>query len=54
MDKFRILHAYLLDNGVYFGPSGYEVGFISAAHSDADIDYAAQKICEGLDLAYMK
>ena len=34
MDKFRILHAYLLDNGVYFGPSGYEVGFIYAAHSD--------------------
>lgn len=54
MDKFKVLHAYLLENGVYFGPSGYEVGFISAAHSDADIDFAAQKICEGLDLAYKK
>ncbi|MEX1189301.1 MAG: glutamate-1-semialdehyde 2,1-aminomutase [Bacteroidia bacterium] len=52
MDKFRILHAHLLENGVYFGPSGYEVGFISAAHTDAELDFAAEKICEGLDLAY--
>jgi len=52
MDKFRILHAYLLDNGVYFGPSGYEVGFIASAHSDADLDKAAEIICAGLDKAY--
>jgi glutamate-1-semialdehyde 2,1-aminomutase len=52
MDKFRILHAFMLENGVYFGPSGYEVGFISAAHSDADLDQAAQTICEGLDVVF--
>lgn len=52
MDKFRILHAYLLDHGVYFGPSGYEVGFIAAAHSESDLDKAAQIICDGLDVAY--
>ena len=52
MDKFRVLHAFLLDNGVYFGPSGYEVGFVSAAHTEEDLEYSAAKICEGLDLVY--
>jgi glutamate-1-semialdehyde 2,1-aminomutase len=37
---------------VYFGPSGYEVGFISAAHTDADLDFAAEKIEESLDVAF--
>jgi glutamate-1-semialdehyde 2,1-aminomutase len=52
MDKFRVLHAFLLDNGVYFGPSGYEVGFVSAAHTEEDLEYSAAKICAGLDLVY--
>jgi glutamate-1-semialdehyde 2,1-aminomutase len=30
-------HGALLDEGVYLAPSGYEVGFLSAAHTDADI-----------------
>lgn len=38
MDKFRSLYHPLLENGVYLGPSGYEVGFISEAHTDADIE----------------
>jgi len=33
----RVFHA-LLDQGVYFAPSGYETLFPSLAHSDADID----------------
>ena len=33
----RVFHA-LLDDGVYFAPSGYETLFPSLAHSDADID----------------
>jgi glutamate-1-semialdehyde 2,1-aminomutase len=52
MSKFKVLHAFLLENGVYFGPSGYEVGFISSAHNEQDLEYTAQKICEGLDLVY--
>lgn len=52
MSKFKVLHAFLLENGVYFGPSGYEVGFISSAHNEQDLEYAAQMICEGLDLVY--
>lgn len=52
MEKFKVLHAFLLERGVYFGPSGYEVGFVSAAHSEADLDKAAAAICDGLDLVY--
>lgn len=32
----RFFHA-MLERGVYFAPSAYEVGFVSAAHSEADI-----------------
>ena len=38
MVTFRKLYHELLDNGVYLGPSGYEVGFVSAAHTYADLD----------------
>ena len=33
----RFFHA-MLDNGVYLAPSAFEAGFVSAAHSKADID----------------
>ena len=33
----RFFHA-MLDRGVYFAPALYEAGFVSAAHSQADID----------------
>jgi glutamate-1-semialdehyde 2,1-aminomutase len=37
-DKFnRFFHA-MLDHGVYLAPSAFEAGFVSAAHTDADID----------------
>ena len=32
----RFFHA-MLERGVYLAPSAYEAGFVSAAHSDADI-----------------
>jgi glutamate-1-semialdehyde 2,1-aminomutase len=32
----RFFHA-MLDVGHYFAPSAFEAGFVSAAHSDADI-----------------
>lgn len=52
MSKFRVLHAELLENGIYLGPSGYEVGFISEAHSDADIDRTIVAMCMGLDKVF--
>jgi glutamate-1-semialdehyde 2,1-aminomutase len=33
----RFFHLMLLE-GVYLAPSAFEAGFVSAAHSDADID----------------
>lgn len=33
----RFFHG-MLDRGVFFAPSGYETTFVSAAHTDADID----------------
>ena len=48
MTNFNHLHAFLLDEGIYFGPSGYEVGFISQAHTQAQLEKASKKIQEGL------
>ena len=49
MEKFKTFHLECIKRGVYFGPSGYEVGFVSAAHSTADLEEAASKICAALD-----
>jgi glutamate-1-semialdehyde 2,1-aminomutase len=32
----------MLDSGIYLGPSAFEAGFVSAAHSDADIAQTVQ------------
>lgn len=48
MTYFNKLHNYLLNQGVYLGPSGYEVGFISSKHDKKMIEFAAQKIIEGI------
>ncbi len=39
-DGARFNHFFhgMLDHGIYFAPALYEAGFVSAAHSDADID----------------
>lgn len=38
MKHFKTLYHSLLENGIYSGPSGYEVGFMSEAHTQEDID----------------
>jgi glutamate-1-semialdehyde 2,1-aminomutase len=41
----------MLDEGIYFAPSAYEAGFMSAAHTAADIDAtvaAATRVFAGL------
>ncbi|MFM7683422.1 MAG: glutamate-1-semialdehyde 2,1-aminomutase [Bacteroidota bacterium] len=48
MTYFNKLHNYLLNQGVYLGPSGYEVGFISSKHDKKMLEFAAQKIIEGI------
>lgn len=51
MEIFKILHHELLQSGVYLGPSGYEVGFVSAAHTEEDLAEAADLICAAIDVA---
>ncbi len=51
MNIFRTFYHALLEEGIYIGPSGYEVGFISDAHSDADLDLVVKGICNALDKA---
>lgn len=46
MDHFKKLYHPLLASGIYLGPSGYEVGFISEAHSNDELKIAAKKIVE--------
>jgi glutamate-1-semialdehyde 2,1-aminomutase len=48
MRYFRQLHAYLLEHGIYLGPSGYEVGFVSEAHTYEQLDKTAKAFAEGI------
>ena len=52
MTKFNQLHAALLNRGVYLGPSGYEVGFVSYAHTEGILTKAIRLFCEALDEIY--
>ena len=52
MTGFKIIHRELLNRGVYLGPSGYEVGFISAAHDTETLTHAAEMFCEALDVVF--
>ena len=45
-EKFMQFFHHMLDEGIYFGPSAFEAGFVSAAHTQEDIQAtlnAAQK-----------
>ena len=51
VERFRRFFHAMLDAGIYLAPSAFEAGFLSAAHSVADIDAtvaAAEKIFPGL------
>nr|MCW8957741.1 aspartate aminotransferase family protein [Gammaproteobacteria bacterium] len=37
-DRFKLFFHGMLNEGVYLAPSAFEAGFVSAAHSDADIE----------------
>jgi len=49
MHYFKQMFNYLLDHGVYFGPSGYEVGFVSEAHTYDDLQYTAQQCIDAIN-----
>jgi len=54
MEKFKVLHRELINRGIYLGPSGYEVGFISAAHNKIDLEKTKRAIFDSLDLVFKK
>ena len=48
----QIFHGFL-EHGVYFAPSGFEVGFLSTAHQKSDLEIvigAAEKVFKGFQL----
>jgi glutamate-1-semialdehyde 2,1-aminomutase len=48
MKHFAKFYHGLLEQGVYLGPSGYEVGFVSAAHREEDLKKAAEAISKSV------
>ncbi len=44
MEIYGRLHRDLIERGVYLAPSGWEVGFISAAHTDRDIETTIEAV----------
>jgi glutamate-1-semialdehyde 2,1-aminomutase len=50
MKHFKVLYHALLDNNIYSGPSGYEVGFMSEAHTQEDIE----KTINAFEIAFEK
>lgn len=47
IEQFKTFFHAMLDEGIYFGPSAYEAGFISAAHTDKELELtfqAAEKV----------
>ncbi len=49
-ERFNQLFHALLDRGVYIAPALYEAGFVSGAHSDADIDTTVAAAKEAFSL----
>jgi glutamate-1-semialdehyde 2,1-aminomutase len=41
-ENFNLFFHSMLDDGIYLGPSAFEAGFVSAAHTDEDIDFTLQ------------
>ena len=47
VERFKRFFHGMLDEGVYLAPSAFEAGFVSAAHTDREIDAtiaAAQRV----------
>ena len=47
IERFKKFYHLMLAQGVYLAPSAYEAGFLSLAHSQADLDktIAAAALC---------
>jgi len=47
--KFHPAYASWLSQGIYMPPSSYEVGFLSAVHTPAEVDALARALTEAVD-----
>ncbi|MGZ4116242.1 MAG: glutamate-1-semialdehyde 2,1-aminomutase [Bacteroidia bacterium] len=54
MNYFKVLHKELLERSIYFGPSGYEVGFISEAHTPQVLQAVQRVVMDCLDIVFDK
>jgi len=45
-ERYRELFHGLLERGIALAPSAYEVGFLSLAHAEEDLDVLAQGLAE--------
>ena len=41
--RFKSFFRQMVESGVYLAPASYECGFMSAAHSTADLDYTLEQ-----------
>ena len=48
---FRRFYHGCLERGIFFAPSAFEAGFLSTAHTDADIDATIARAGEALEAA---
>ncbi|MEP6698274.1 MAG: aminotransferase class III-fold pyridoxal phosphate-dependent enzyme, partial [Verrucomicrobiota bacterium] len=48
LEKFAHHFRVCLDRGIYFAPSQFETGFLSVAHTDADLETTARVLRESL------
>ena len=46
--KYAKFFWQLLENGIYLVPSQFETNFVSAAHTEKDLQEASEKICQSL------
>lgn len=49
-ERFTTFFNGMLDQGIYLAPSAFEAGFVSAAHTDEDIDATIEAALGALDL----
>lgn len=52
MKVFSDFYHLLLERGIYLGPSGYEVGFISEAHTEEILHGTQRVMMESLDIIF--
>lgn len=50
--RYRPLFGHLFQHGITVAPSAFEVGFLSLAHTEADLDQLAARLGEALDPAF--